>query len=42
MLDEAKLSSTSASICTINRMIGKALSNICFIMPKSLNDNIES
>ena len=33
MLDEAKLSPTSASICTTNRMLGEALSNKCFIMP---------
>ena len=42
MLDEAKLSPTSASICTTNRMSGEALSNKCFIMPKSLNDNIKT
>ena len=42
MLDEAKLSPTSASICTTNRMLGEALSNKCFIMPKSLNNNIEN
>ena len=41
MLDEAKLSPTSASICTTNRMLGEALSSKCFIMPKSLNDNIK-
>ena len=41
MLDEAKLSPTSASICTTNRMLGEALSNKCFIMPKSLNDNVK-
>ena len=41
MLDEAKLSPTSASICTINRMLGEALSNKCFITPKSLNDNVK-
>ena len=41
MLDEPKLSPTSASICTTNRMLGEALSNKCFIMPKSLNDNIK-
>ena len=39
MLDEAKLSPISASICTTSRMLGEALSNKCFIMPKSLNDN---
>ena len=39
MLDEAKLSPTSALICTTNRMLGGALPNKCFIMPKSLNDN---
>ena len=39
MLDEAKLSPTSASIYTTNQMLGEALSNKCFIMPKSLNDN---
>ena len=38
MLDEAKLSPTSVSICTTNRMSGKALSNKWFIMPKALND----
>ena len=42
MLDEAKLSPTSVSICTTNQMIGEALSNKCFIMPKSLNNNIEN
>ena len=42
MLDEAKLSPTSASICTTNRMLGEAQSNKCFIMPKSLNDNIKT
>ena len=42
MFDEAKLSPTSASICTTNRMLGEALSNKCFIMPKSLNDNIKN
>ena len=41
MLDEAKLSPTSASICTTNRMLGEALSNECFIIPKSLNDYIQ-
>ena len=41
MSDEVKLSPTSASICTTNRMLGEALSNKCFIMPKSLNDNIK-
>ena len=41
MLDQAKLSPTSASICTPNRMLGEALSNKCFIMPKSLNDKIK-
>ena len=41
MLNEAKLSPTSASICTTNQMLGKDLSNKCFIMPKSLNNNIE-
>ena len=42
MLDEAKLSPISASICTTNRMLGEALSNKCFIMPKSLNDNTKN
>ena len=42
MLDEAKLSPTSASTCTTNRMLGEALSNKCFVMPKSLNDNIKN
>ena len=42
MLDEAKLSPTSALICTTNQMLGEALSNKGFIMPKSLNDNIRN
>ena len=33
---------TSASICTTNRMLGEALPNKCFIMPKSPNDNIKN
>ena len=36
---DISLLSTSASICTINRMSGEALSNKCFIMPKALNDH---
>ena len=38
MLDEAKLSPTSVSIYITNRMSGKALSNNCFIMLKTLNN----
>ena len=39
MLDEMKLSQTSVSINTTNRLSGEALSNKCFIMPQALNDH---
>ena len=39
LLDDAKLSPTSFSICTTNRMSGEVLSNKCFIMPKVLNNH---
>ena len=42
MLDEAKLSATSISICTTNRMSGEALSNKCFIMLTALSDHKRS
>ena len=38
MLGETKLSPTSVSINTTNRMSGEALSSKCFIMPQALND----
>ena len=37
-----KLSPTSVSICTTNRMSGEDLSNKCFIKPTALNDHEES
>ena len=42
MLDEAKLNPTSVLICTTNRVLSKAMSNKCFIMLKSMNDNTEN
>ena len=39
MLDEMKLSPTSVSINTTNRMLGEALSNKSFVMPQALNDH---
>ena len=38
-LDETKLSPTSVSINTTNRMSSEALSNKCFIIPQALNDH---
>ena len=39
---QSEAESNIALICTTNRLLGEVLSNKCFIMPKLLNDDIES